>query len=51
MVDAGEVIGSSTRGGTNLEAIDAFVTTGVNYFVQVYHFAGKTLYGLEGTLH
>lgn len=51
VVDFVDVIGSSTRAGTNSEAIDAFLTGGVNYFVQVYQFTGETSYTLEATLH
>lgn len=49
VVDSVDVIGSSTRGGTNSETIDASLTAGVSYFVQVYQFSGETSYTLEGT--
>ncbi|MEO1211492.1 MAG: pre-peptidase C-terminal domain-containing protein [Cyanobacteria bacterium J06638_20] len=43
IVDAGEVIGSSTRGGTAVDTINNLTRSG-NYFLQVYQFSGNTGY-------
>lgn len=48
VVDSGEVLRSSTAGGTTSEQISAFLTPGNNYFAQVYLFpsTGSTSYTL-----
>lgn len=43
IVDAGEVVGSSTRGGTLSDSINGLNQSG-NYFLQVYQFRGNTNY-------
>ena len=43
IVDAGEVVGSSTRGGTAVDTINNITQSG-NYFLQVYQFSGNTGY-------
>ncbi|EKV00459.1 hypothetical protein Lepto7375DRAFT_2573 [Leptolyngbya sp. PCC 7375] len=45
IVDAGEVIGSSTRAGNASELISNITQSG-NYFVQVYQYNGNTPYSL-----
>jgi hypothetical protein len=46
MVDAGEVIASSTRGGSASEWISRTLGAG-NYFAQVYQYSGNTSYDLD----
>lgn len=48
IVDGGEVIATSTAGGTTSENISAFLSPGNNYFAQVYLFpsTGSTSYSL-----
>lgn len=43
IVDPGEVVGSSTRGGTLSELISGLDRSG-NYFLQVYQYSGNTNY-------
>ncbi|WP_232731741.1 pre-peptidase C-terminal domain-containing protein [Kamptonema formosum] len=45
-VDPGEVIASSTYGGSANESITASLTPGDNYFVQVYQYSGDTNYNI-----
>lgn len=47
IVDAGEVIASSTRGGNNSELLNASLSAGSNYFLEVYQFSGNTNYNLS----
>lgn len=47
-VDSGEVIASSTFGGTTSDEISALLNPG-NYFVQVYQYSGDTNYTLSLT--
>ncbi|MBD2000296.1 pre-peptidase C-terminal domain-containing protein [Leptolyngbya sp. FACHB-541] len=47
IVDEGEVIASSTNGGSSMDSISAGqLRTGVNYFLQVYQYSGNTDYQL-----
>ncbi len=43
VVDAGEVLRSSSRGGTNADTINGYDLSG-NYFLQVYQYSGNTSY-------
>jgi hypothetical protein len=45
IVDAGEVIRTSSNGGSSIDQISAIEQSG-NYFVQVYQFSGETNYQL-----
>lgn len=47
VVDAGEVIGTSTNGRGGVDTINKFLSSGSNYFVQVYHYNGGANYNLS----
>lgn len=47
VVDSGEVIGTSSSGGSSNDSLSASLNVGADYFVQVYQYSGDTDYTLS----